>query len=336
MKNFKRHILAQYRDLLILMQEFKWSLLVFTIINLLGGVVLYRYYTLEKLDYVKAVYGVFTMIFFQPTLSFPAEWHLQILFFIIPLIGLGVVVEGFVRFGVLVVNKSMRGEAWYRVLAGTYEYHIIVCGIGHVGYRIIQELLKLGEDVVAVEKERDALFVETLSKKNVPIIFGNAEDEAIIETAGLKKAKAIVIATNNDLANLEIALNAKMANPSIRIIMRLFDARLAKKVETAIQVDMAFSTSAIAAPVAAMAAVEKGVLHSFYVRNELMSMAEQNITKGSPWKDMSIAQIEKEHDITIIVHQRENKTDFHTIREEVLLEGDKVIFLASFPTLAKL
>ena len=73
------------------------------------------------------------------------------------------------------------------MLAGTYENHIIVCGIGHVGFRIIEELKKLGEEIVAVEKERDGQFVETLLKQEVPIKFGNAQDEALLETAGLPK-----------------------------------------------------------------------------------------------------------------------------------------------------
>lgn len=336
MKNISRYLLAQYRDFLILLREIKWSLLAFTLVNLIGGLFLYKFYTLEQLSLVKAIYAVYNMIFFQTSLPFPKEWYLQLFFFLVPLLGLGVIVEGFARFGMLVINKSSRGEAWYKVLAGTYENHIIVCGIGHVGFRIIEELKKLGEEIVAVEKERDGPFVETLLKLGTPILFGNAQDEALLETAGLKKAKTIIIATDNDLANIEIALNARISSPSIRIVLRLFDARLAAKVQARTQVDMAFSTSALAAPVAASAAVEKGVLHSFYVGDKLMNVTERVIEQGSSWKGQTITEIEQQYDFTVVMHQRNGIADHHPPGSITLEENDRLVILVSLATLAKL
>lgn len=336
MKKISRFLLAQYRDLKILFHEFRWSLLAFAVVNLLGAFLLQSFYTLEPLDFSKAAYAVFNMIFFQQSLQFPPQWYLQLFFFCVPLIGLGVIVEGFVRFGALVLNKTHRGEAWFRVLAGTFENHIIVCGLGHVGCRIVEELIKLDEDLVAIEKDREGPFVDRFLKQGVPVLFGDAKNEPILEEAGISKAKAIVIATDNDLANLETAFNAKAANPGIRIVIRLFDPQLASKVQKAMNIDLAFSTSAIAAPVAAAATLEKGVLHSFYVGKELLHLTEVTVNRHSEWNGKTIGEMESATEVTVVVHQKQEGTDLHPSIHNVIQEGDRLVFLASLPILAKL
>lgn len=64
-------------------------------------------------------------------------------------------------------------------------------------------------------------------------------------------ARAIIIATNDDMANLEVALDARRMNPKIRVIMRLFDQRMADKFKEAALIDEAFSPAALAAPILA-------------------------------------------------------------------------------------
>src|SRR5262249_60132522 len=36
--------------------------------------------------------------------------------------------------------------------------HVVVCGLGNVGFRVVEELLAEGEQVVAIERGRDNLF----------------------------------------------------------------------------------------------------------------------------------------------------------------------------------
>ena len=66
--------------------------------------------------------------------------------------------------------------------------------------------------------------------------------------AGIGHALPTTMLTNDDLANLEIALDAKRMNGTIRVVMRMFDQRLAGKVGGALELDESFSTSALAAP----------------------------------------------------------------------------------------
>jgi voltage-gated potassium channel Kch len=58
-------------------------------------------------------------------------------------------------------------------LASTYRNHIIVCGVGKVGFRVILELLSFKRDVIAIELNPDGRFVEKVKELGVPMIIAN-------------------------------------------------------------------------------------------------------------------------------------------------------------------
>lgn len=330
---WRRHLRAQLRDLRILLRQFAWSIIGFNALIAVGGLVLHVYYDTPKVDYFQGCYYVFTLIFFQPELEFPTPDHygLRLMFFLIPLIGLGFLAEGLLRFGVLLFNKQMRGEKWHMVLASTYSGHIILCGLGHVGYRIARELLNLGQDVVCIA--RDSKFIDDIRRLDVPVLIGDARDEALLESANVASARAIIIATDDDLANLETAINARSRNPDIRIISRMFDANLARKVQSAFGIHLAFSTSQLAAPTVALAAVDKRVLHSFYVGEELLNMVELVVQPGSPYVSRSLEDFEADSDVTVVVHRRGAAVQPHPPATVQLQAEDALILLCSVKTL---
>ena len=53
----------------------------------------------------------------------------------------------------------------------------------------------------------------------------------------------LVIATNDDLANVEIALDARRLNPHIRVVLRMFDENIANKLRDAFHLDCLLYTS---------------------------------------------------------------------------------------------
>ena len=121
------------------------------------------------------------MLFFQPQLKLPDPWYLQVLFYLVPLVGLALVVEGFTRFGVLVVNKQLRGEVWQRIVASTYSDHIIIRGVGHIRFRVAEQLRNLEQEFVVVALE--SKFMERLLEWNVPVVVGDARDETLLRAA---------------------------------------------------------------------------------------------------------------------------------------------------------
>ena len=56
----------------------------------------------------------------------------------------------------LVFERRANKKEWQELLAGTYKDHVIVCGLGHVGYRVVHQLLRSGAECVAIEQAETA------------------------------------------------------------------------------------------------------------------------------------------------------------------------------------
>ncbi len=339
-KRLRRMLRAQARDALVLFQESRIALLVFGALIVGGGLVFHFLYTFPGTDqhpgFAESFHATFALIFFETLLPFPAQWYLQILFFIIPIVGLAAVADGVLRLGAALVNKQARGQQWQVAMASTYSEHVIVCGTGKVGYRVIQELLKFGREIVALETDPEGRFVEKVKALNIPLLICDARRSENLIKAGVARADAIVPCTDNELANLDIALDARELNPKIKVVMRMYDADLARRVEKGFDIHTAFSTSSLAAPIFAAAAMRVDVKYSFYAGDELLIISELVLAKGSPLVGWSVEKIEATYNLSIVRYQHHGRVTLHP-RPEVLLEsGDSIMVLAELETVRKL
>jgi voltage-gated potassium channel len=195
------------------------------------------------------------------------------------------------------------------------------------------ELLKGGRDVVGVEANADKNFIEKIKSMNVPVIVGDARQPETLTKAGVARAEAIIPCTDNDLANLDIALDARELNPAIRIVMRMFDPELARRIEKGFGIHTAFSTSALAAPIFAAAAMQIEVKYAFYVGDVLLNLSEVVISPGCGLLGRSIGQLEAEFDMTVVRCQRGEMSDLHPRNDFILGVGDTLLVLASLDAL---
>ncbi|HYH65228.1 MAG TPA: NAD-binding protein, partial [Urbifossiella sp.] len=131
--------------------------------------------------------------------------------------------------------------------------HVVVCGLGNVGYRCVEELVAIGERVVAIDKVNDNPFIATCRRKGVPAFVGDATVAEVLRQARADTAKAVIAATDSELANLEIALLVKEFAPKARVVVRLSDALFAGALREAAGVRHAVAVPALAAPAFAAA-----------------------------------------------------------------------------------
>jgi voltage-gated potassium channel len=109
--------------------------------------------------------------------------------------------------------------------------HFIICGYGRVGRRVGEEFRAAGipyvvldyrEDAVAAAKELDDLLIE-----------GDATEDEDLRRAGVDRAKGLVAASDDDAANLYIALSARAVRPDLQIVARASDEDAEKKLRLA-------------------------------------------------------------------------------------------------------
>ncbi len=87
--------------------------------------------------------------------------------------------------------------------------HTIVCGLGVVGFRVAQSLQERGQRVVCVEKDEDARLVAEARHLGIPVVIGDALQEQTLRYANIAEARSLVVCSNPDHLNLEIALNGR-------------------------------------------------------------------------------------------------------------------------------
>lgn len=112
--------------------------------------------------------------------------------------------------------------------------HIIVCGVGTTGIHVIEELVQTGWRVVAIDQDPVHLErVQALSPALMPTIQGDATDDAVLERAGIRRARGLVAALTDDKSNLFIIVSARQLNPALRIVAKGVDIHAAGKLRQA-------------------------------------------------------------------------------------------------------
>jgi Trk K+ transport system NAD-binding subunit len=244
----------------------------------------------------ESFFAIYTQLF-EPSGPLPAAALSQVIYWITPIVGTVLVAQGAVRIGAEFIDPARRDALWLKLMIDTLDGHVVVCGVGHVGFRVAEELLELGERVCAIEVTATD-FVSQLRRREVPVLVGDARRDELLRQVAIERAKAVVCATNDDLANLEIALDAKRMNPNIRVIMRMFDQRLAGKVGGALELDQSFSTSALAAPVIALSAQRGGVITAYHLGSRTRVICEVSVPQA--WHGKTVHDVERVANLRVL------------------------------------
>ena len=275
---------------------------------------------------VEGMYHVLGLTFLQPMEEFPDSGYLQAFYFLMPLIGIGIFAQGFTEFGVLFFNRRARSKEWEMAVASTFSKHAILVGLGHLGYRVVHNLYKMDQDVVVIEKNPKADLSASARQMGAPVIEDDATRESTLKSAGVERARSIVLCTQNDSLNLQIALKARSLNPKIRVIIRIFDEDFARVLREQ-YVFMAMSATGMAAPAFASAAAGVDISTPIAVEGQALSLARLNVNQNSKLVGKSVGEIEGTYDISIVLLRRDDQSDFHPSAERCLEAGDTLAIL---------
>jgi len=166
-------------------------------------------------------------------------------------------------------------------LAATLSDHVIVCGLGRVGLRVITRLVEAGCPCVVIERDWTSELVPRVLDLRVPVLEGDAREPLMLRRAGINRARAIIACIDGDLVDVEIALAARAEKPAIRVIVRAFSEEFDRGLEHSFGPNSAFSTSGLAAPTFAAATISRGLDHVVPLHNQLMGVAQLVAPAGS-------------------------------------------------------
>jgi voltage-gated potassium channel Kch len=110
--------------------------------------------------------------------------------------------------------------------------HVVVVGLGQVGFRLAQALGERAVPVLAVERDVSAPCVRMARRAGIPVAIADAEDRETLELVGVPRAAVIAAVTSDDLVNVAVGLAAAQVGPATPLVMRLGDGDVAAETDS--------------------------------------------------------------------------------------------------------
>ncbi len=163
------------------------------------------------------------------------------------------------------------------------RHHYIVCGLGGIGIKIVQQLHDSGYEVVVIESDTNNRFVNTARRLGIPIIHADATFPETLKASNLETAAALLAVTGNDAANVEIALKAKGLTPKVPVIVHYADPDFARMAQEVFDFEAVLSPAKLAAPAFAAAALGGRILGNGITADSLWVAFATLITPAHPF-----------------------------------------------------
>lgn len=175
---------------------------------------------------------------------------------------------------------------------------VIVAGYNAVGASVVRELLASGRSVALIVGSRDELdrAAPLAEGGQVTVVSGEASRPEVLARAGGAGASALVLAAEDDSANLLAALSARGAFPELRIIVSLHRSELRKTLQAA-GVTFVVSPQDLGGRICASAAFRPDVVQAL---EDLTTSAfgtdlrEYRVLPGTPLAGQSLPGVEQQ------------------------------------------
>jgi Trk K+ transport system NAD-binding subunit len=217
--------------------------------------------------------------------------------------------------------------------------HVVVAGLGAIGYRVALGLAARGIKVVVVETQDDGRFVGATRSAGIPVVIGDARHREVLDDVGIARARALVCATSDDLVNLSTALNGRAIRPDLRVVVRLYDPDFALRVQRGFGIRFTRSVSQLAAPAFAAAATRSEVVAAVPVGDRRMALfARLRIPAGSALERRPAASLDRTGAIRLlaVADPGIDEARWDVPADEILDIGEEVVVVATRAGLADL
>ncbi len=109
--------------------------------------------------------------------------------------------------------------------------HVIVCGLGRRGSKLVQQLRAQGKCVVVIEHDENNAELVHCRQMGAIVLLGMANDRRVLDKACVHRAKTLISIVGDDGVNVETAilahqLNEKRRAGALDCVVHVFDPRL--------------------------------------------------------------------------------------------------------------
>ncbi|MEU0092000.1 NAD-binding protein [Kribbella sp. NPDC006257] len=238
-----------------------------------------------------------------------------------------------------VIVDSLIGARLSRVIGGVRgrpRNHVIVCGLGTVGARVLEILAERGVAVVGVEHNDDAPGVQTAHRLRIPVVIGDSSNEETLRSAGVERAQSVLAITNGDITNLESAMVVRQLNPDARITMRMFDHDLAQRVERQLGLGHSRSVSMLVAPAIAAAVANRRTQATVPAGRRVLLITEVTVEQDSVAVGRRLGELDETGGLRVLARQDQDGWDWQPAFGRALKPGTRLAVAGTRSGLARL
>ncbi|MGI8610268.1 MAG: NAD-binding protein [Candidatus Dormibacteria bacterium] len=208
---------------------------------------------------------------------------------------------------------------------GKIKNHVVVCGLGNVGFRVVEQLVSRGVEVAACDLNERGRFVQVVRRMGVPVLVGDALLADNLHILGVARARAVVAATNDDVANVEVMLAARELGPGARLVARVFDAKLAERAEKRFGIHACHSVSALAAPYFAAATLGDDVNTMLTAGAHAWLLVERKVGAESPASKMTVRAFQDECDGIVVAVRDSDGARWRPEHDSTIAAGQELL-----------
>jgi voltage-gated potassium channel len=116
------------------------------------------------------------------------------------------------------IESSLGGGRKMEEKVARLSGHYLVAGFGRMGAVVCEQLYGAGVPFVVIERTGET--TEEISGLGYLWVHGDATDEAVLQKAGVSRARGLVSVLPSDADNVFVALTARGMNPDLYIVAR--------------------------------------------------------------------------------------------------------------------
>lgn len=212
------------------------------------------------------------------------------------------------------------------------QAHIAIIGLGRVGQRIARLLQEFKQAIVGITFNPD---FEQTNMLDIPLIFGNLKEA--LAKANLSTAKSVVIVTDDEVLNLEVALMARAINPDSHLVIRTSSQRLSEHLSQLLPRAQVLGTHAVVAEAFATAAFGEKVIALFRFNNQTILVTEYQIESEDTLNGLLLSEVAYGYGVVPILHQKlPNSSILMPLGDIRLAVGDRLVVLATIDGLQRI
>ncbi|MCX7597099.1 MAG: NAD-binding protein, partial [Fischerella sp.] len=207
--------------------------------------------------------------------------------------------------------------------------HVVLIGLNRVGRQVATYLQKLKQPLVGVSNTA----LEPSVLPEMPLIVGDFRD-ALLEV-NLATARSVMVATDNEMASLEIGLLAHATNPDATLAIQTFEPDFSNNLARLLPYAKVLCSYSLAAEAFAAAVFGDHILDLLRLNDQTVLVAEYYVQPEDSLQGLLLAEVAHGYGVVPILYQDYTQTAALLLPSDdtKLKAGDRLIVLATVDSL---